>query len=241
MNVKEENNQEKISRKVIEKIKKEKIEMKPSIYFKLIAGACFFSALLFFILAAFLFSFSIYSFFQFESISILSRMIDSFVFYFSIVPFLVGIGLLYLSARFYRKGRIKCCHEDWALFSFLALGGIVMAIFFVKFELVKEANRAMEAASGNKITKKIYVSQREFWSNPQKGTLSGVIYLYDSKKRKEMNLVDWEEKNWIVDVENSIWHLRADQKIKGQKIKMIGLQKGEFFFEAWEIWPWNMD
>ncbi len=232
--------EKKLSQRIFQKIKKENIEMKPSFYFKATSCSFFLMAMLFFSMAAFLIMLSLNHLKELESTKTFLKITDLFFIYFPIIPFLAGALFLYFSAKFYRKGRIRCCHEDRTLFLFLAFGALVMAIFLAKTELAIRANQVIETVKGKGILKKIYVTPKDFWNNPQRGTLSGTI-IQCNIKENNMKVSTWEEEIWLVNVQKALWHLREDQKVQGQKIKMVGTSQDNFFFEAWEIWPWYLE
>ncbi len=230
----------KISQKIFQKIKEEKIEMKPSLYFKITSCSFLLIAILFFSLAAFLVMLSVNHLAELESTRTFFKMADLFFLYLPMLPFLVGVLFLYLSAKFYRKGRIKCYHEDRTLFLVLIFGALTVALFLAKTELAIKANRAAESIREKGVLKKVYVTPKDFWNNPQRGTLSGIIIQCNTKK-DNMKISTWEEETWLIDTQKALWHLREDQKIPGQKVKMVGNAKDSFLFEAWEIWPWHLE
>ena len=79
--------------------------------------------------------------------------------------------------------------------------------------------------------------RQEVWMRPQEGYLSGTI-LEINQDKEEMLLRDLDGKVWSVDYGDALVKIRVTLKI-GEKIKMLGDMSSDTLFDATEIRPWE--
>ncbi len=231
-------NKEKISGKVYEEIKKEEVKMKPRCFFAFKSLAWLTLAGMFFVLTVFLISASTTYIGNFQ-MGVMAAQKPG-LFFGSLPYFLIGLTILfiYLAARSYRKSRRLCQHEEWMLLGVIVFGALVIGVVASYARLDRGVMSLLENQKGYDM---IIVTSKEYWSQPEKGTLSGVVTAQASKKM--FYLENWEGKNWIVFVvdKNPI----SKTQVKAQNtpgsfkiVRMVGEQKKPAEFAAWAVWKW---
>lgn len=77
-------------------------------------------------------------------------------------------------------------------------------------------------------------NQKNIWSQPQKGLLSGTILSNDVHY---VEIIDFNSKKWNVNIDNAIIHNKVELS-PNQIIKIIGTNQNNNWFYANEIRPW---
>ncbi len=81
-----------------------------------------------------------------------------------------------------------------------------------------------------------YMEHRmEIWNQPEKGLLAGEII--EIKSENILMIEDFKKNIWEIDVNNALWRGGQVAKI-GNKVKIIGVKKSNNIFTAQEIRPW---
>jgi hypothetical protein len=228
--VQPENPGEPISSKVLKKINEEKVRMKPGCFFVarswfwlLVSGALFFFSVAFF-------SVTIHYIDLAEpSALIFSRpwLLLSALPYFFII---LSILFLIFSALAYRRSRNCCRHEDWMLVGMLFFGVFVVGVSAYDAHL---ENRLVERMEQSQRMNAFVKTPVEFWCQPEKGTLSGIVG--GELGQQAIELKSWDGRFWIVHISQE-----KDQKLAKRKmpIKMIGQQEAEASFMAQKVFGW---
>jgi hypothetical protein len=213
----------KISQKVFQKISQEKIQMKPKCYFTACSLAWLVGGVLAFLAATFIFIGLFFSFSLLKPMAFLRHhQLWGLFFSFHLLPWLLAAGLIYLAARFYRKSRGFCRHEEWMLLACLSGAALFLGIFLfmVGRGILKE----------EKLIKNSFFTK--YWSLPQYGTFSGYINRVKGPEILEMH--DWKGNVWEVDTSGCNCPCAFSRLNK--KIRLVGRISTAERFEAWEGW-----
>lgn len=221
---------EQIREKVFQKIKGGEVKMKPSCFFVAVSWFWVFVAVALFFFAA-------------AILSVVIRYVDfaepgamlvhkPFFFLFSLPYFLIAmfIFLLVFSALAYRKSRNCCRHENWMLLGMLFLGAVTLG--FSVYDAHLEAKVAEKIEKSRRINSFV-LTPEEFWYQPEKGTLSGVVserISEDSIRLQSHDGVFWR----VV----SIKKIQPELARRKAFVKMLGERQGEYLFVAQEVFPW---
>jgi hypothetical protein len=85
--------------------------------------------------------------------------------------------------------------------------------------------------------KKFFVTNYNYWSLPEEGTLSGVVFR-EVEPFRVYQVKDWKGGIWKVGVQDCLKSGKELFRTQG-KIKMIGEKKENRGFEAAKVWAWN--
>ena len=148
---------------------------------------------------------------------------------------LVWIGLtsliLILSHFFFRNTKNSYKYEFWkiALINIIASLTIGSLIYFLGY-----TERLNQYFNDNVPAYSRYMDTRvQVWSRPELGYLAGNI----TKIEKDIVIVDFDKKEWNVDISESNIKGRVSITV-GEKIKIVGKQTGKNTFKSEEIRPW---
>lgn len=228
----EENSSSHISEKVFDKIKSEQVKMKPNCLF--VIRSCMWLGIsgVLFLVATLLISLGAYYVHILEPIDLLGMhpliLLGAFP-YFLIAA---TIGMLFLATKAYRKSRNYCRHENWMLVGVLVFGAFLIGIAIHCARLEHRVRIAMEE---NTFYNNMVVTSKEFWSQPEKGTLSGLIIKTDD--RGSIWIKSWDGSKWKVNMNENSFN-QIDPLIEMRMIKMVGQQKSRHQFEAQAFWNW---
>lgn len=227
-----ENNSNHISEKVFNKIKSEEIKMKPSCLFMICSWAWLGISWMLFLAATLLVSLNTHYIHTLEPIDLLGIRPLILLEAFPYLLIAITIGMLFLAAKTYRKGRNYCRHENWMLVGVLVFGALLIGVTIQYAHLEYEIRMAMEK---NTFYNNMVITPREFWSQPEKGTLSGLITKTDGQGN--IWIKSWDGSKWKVNVDKSCCK-QDDSSIEMRMIKVIGQQNGSRQFEAQSFWNW---
>ena len=221
-----------ISKEIVEKIKKSGVKMKSPYYFIFFSFLWFGLGAFFFGIAFLLLAFSVHYLNDYEFFGLIGNGHFS---WWAAIPFvciIFSIILIYVSSRFYRKGRICCRHEDWMLLSVMGLIVLVGLLFLAKNDSFKHWREKIE---DHCILRGVMISARSFWSDPKKGRIFGEVvnasqedgHIFIESLSGDLLKVDLNSCN----CKNSAFEL-------GEHVKIIG-KYGEDYFQAKQIWNWE--
>jgi len=218
----------KISWEVLDKIEKNKIDIKPKWHFIFYSIFWLFLGGLIFFFSIIVLSFYLYCFNELKLWAVLMNNPLSpmpILLYFS---FVLIFFLAIIVALLYRKSRICCRHENWMLFGSILIG--LLALSFI-------AN-TMGIFEKNFFNKdKEIINIKKYWSNPQAGMLSGTVVRVYYPEVNRLTLHTWSGSEWKIDTEKYS-HNNA-YLAEGYKIKIIGRKTGDYNFIANQIWAWE--
>jgi hypothetical protein len=223
---------ERVSRKVLQKINDEQVKMRPSCIFLatswlwlLVSGFLFFLAVAFFSVTIRYIDFAEPTVLLFKKPLLLLSALP----YFFII---LGVLLLIFAALSYRRSRSCCRHEDWMLVGMLFFGAFVIGISVYDAHLEDNFVERMEESERMNAFVKTPV---EFWYQPSRGTLSGVVAT--RLDDQVIELKGWDGVIWVVYISEN-----GDQEFIKRKmpIKMIGHKQEEedLSFVAQEVFGW---
>lgn len=119
-----------ISQAVLEKITKENLKMRSLFYFVSVSLVWRALAALILLFSAIVFSVTLYEVLDLQLINQWKLGFDHILETFPFFLLIAGLFLVYFSSRLYRKSRICCRHEDWALFFALAAVALAVSAYF---------------------------------------------------------------------------------------------------------------
>ncbi|MDD5551832.1 MAG: hypothetical protein PHI88_01580 [Candidatus Pacebacteria bacterium] len=227
---------EKISKKTLERIKKEKITPVPRWRFLLknyvtwlffglsiIIGSISFAVLLFMILSN---DWDIYKYFQ---KSFFEYLIGS-------LPYLWIIFLavfLFLADYNLKNTKGGYRHKTYLVLILSIIISIILGSFLYSFGFGERINDVF--ADNFPYYRKTFYQRQEIWTNPEKGLLGGVIVKV--KNESEFSLKDFKNKIWQIKARDT--NFKGNVTIQeGGKVKIIGKTKDLNIFIAEEIRPW---
>lgn len=231
-----------LGKKVLEKIKEEKIEPRPKWHF-LLKNYVFWSAFLIsvaigsiaFCVMLTLFFDNDWDIHKYLGISPLRYILVSLPYFWIAALILFSI----LSYYYYRRTeRGYCCGAILVVIASVA-ASILLGIFFHLTGLGRAINHSL--ASSFPVYEKILCCnhRRDIWDQPEKGLLAGEV--------KEMFENDGFK---LEDFGGLIWQVEKDEKtlipagflfIVGKNVKLIGEKKAEKIFRAREVRPWERE
>jgi hypothetical protein len=222
-----------LGNEVVEEIKKSDVRMKPPCYFMFISFVWICLGAILFLISLILLALGVHYLSEYEFVGLIGKGYFSGWFF---VPFLImlfSVLLLYFSSRLYRKGRICCRHEEWMLL--LAIGVVtILGLFVLASSDVLKGGR--DFIKNHCVKKGMIVSTEGFWSNSQKGRLSGEVIGID--RDKKYILIENGDDLWKVYTGNCGCEINHENAKKGDYIKLIGeIDNREF--QAEEIWDWK--
>ena len=228
MSSEKESTDKDISKKIVEKIKNNGVKMKPAYCFIFTSFLWFGAGAIVFFFALLLLAFGIHYFNEYEFLGLL--IVGHFSIWMTIpILFIMGsIFLIYLSSRFYRRGRICCRHEEWML-----LTAIGLVVFFGIFILagLEGFEKWRDGIENHRIMEKIIPSGQSFWSNNSNKRISGKVVEIDGDYiliEKDLNcLQKVETKNCGCEIPKM-----------GEKVKVFGFPDVQYF-QAKKIWLEN--
>ncbi|MDZ7611625.1 MAG: hypothetical protein U5L10_02585 [Candidatus Moranbacteria bacterium] len=227
----------KIARKVFEDINKNQVKMKSHCNILFCKILWIFLAFLAFVLALYIGSLSMNYLISFKPFSVLR---NNLFFIPAFYPFLlIGVvaALVYAASRFYREGRSRCRHEEWMLLGALFFTTIAVLFFSARTGTDEHVFKATEKSD---LGKQIFVSRYNYWSIPEKGTLSGLV-AEEVRPLEIYKIRDWRGRSWHVLVDRCPEDKRKMFETQA-RVKMIG-QKDEsadnLSFSASNVWIWG--
>lgn len=225
-----------ISEKVLEKIKREEVVIKPKWQFTACRYGVGILSLLFFLVGSLAISLILELIGQSEMFSFWGQkngwglMISSFPYLWlvMVIIFLV-LGIAeFLRTRHGYKYRLRTVAIG--AISVIFLGGWLF--YAIGFSGQAENYLEERLYSYNKITKTPLV----FWSQPEKGLISGVI-VSNQPEEESIRLEDWQKDVWTVDYSKAFVRPRVQLR-EGEIVKVIGDPATSKEFRAAEIRPW---
>ncbi|EKD58822.1 MAG: hypothetical protein ACD_56C00043G0003 [uncultured bacterium] len=135
----------------------------------------------------------------------------------------------YLNWKCTRLG--YCARRRWIVLGSIVLSIIFGSVFYV-LGLGKQADNAMTRAVPIYDQYK-HKARKELWLQPEKGFLTGKILDVDEIEER-LIVRDENGKKWIVTDKDIRWENESLEE-KGNIIKVIGIKKGDFEFQAREI------
>lgn len=207
-----------ISKEVVDKIKKSGIKMKPPCYFTAFSFFWFGLGAFFYLVSLVLFAFCIHYLDEYEFFGLISKGYFSGWFFVHFAGIAIAVFLIYLSSRFYRKGRICCRHEEWML---LFSMGIVA--FFGLFLLIKNDlfNNWRDKIEEHQIVQDFIVSRQGFWSDLERGKTFGEV-IEKNKQGKYILIKNKEGETQKINMENCNCEINYLTVEEGRTIKLIG-------------------
>ncbi len=215
---------------IVNEIKKNNIKMKPPCYFTFVYFVWICLGAILFLISLILLGIIIHCLKEYEFIGLIGRGCFSGWFLIPLLIMAFSVSLLYLSSRFYRKGRICCRHEEWMLL--LAIGIITILGLFIlaRSDVFKGWRDFVEDCC---VEQGIIVSTEEFWSNSQKGRLSGEVVGID--RDKKYILIKKGDSLWKVHTKDCECKINHETVKEGDYIKLIGKFENEKF-QAGKVW-----
>ena len=231
----------KLSQKVLEKIKEEKIEPKPRWQFLL--KNCF-------VWAAFAVSVGIgavafcvvldvltdndWDVYQYAIENPMEKIFLSF-------PFLWIIALiLFLGIAYYNCKNTKCGYkyETYYIVGLSILGSVILGSIFHFYFGMGEKMEAL-VAENLPYYRKIYsrCNNREVWLQPEKGLLGGKIIRISAPT--SFDLEDFNGVFWLVKKEKGVLIRGNSPLFEQEDVRIIGEREEEKIFRAVEIRPWK--
>jgi len=230
-----------LGKKVLERIKAEKIEPKPRWQFLLrdcliwtafsisvIVGALSFGVILFVFLSN---DWDLYKYLQVNPF-------QHFIFslpYLWVIVLLVFLALAYYNYKHTKSGYRWEAYYVWGL-SILA-SVILGLLFHFAFGLGEKIDRAL---SGNlPVYARIhaYCNRKNVWSQPEKGLLAGEVKKIEDDDGFELE--DFKGLAWYVEKDEKLLMPVGFVVVVGRKVKLIGEKRDEKLFRAWEIRTWD--
>lgn len=227
-----ENSNNQISEKVFKKIKSEDVKMKPSYLFIACSWAWLGVSGMLFLVATLLVSLVTHYICTLEPIELLSMRSLILLSAFPYFLIAVTIGMLFLAAVAYRKSRNYCRHENWMLIGVLVFGALLIGILIHDAHLDHKLRVAMEK---NILYNNAVVTPKEFWFQPEKGTLSGLVMEKDDQGN--IWVKSWDGIKWKVNTNENFFNQNKPSIERGM-IKMIGQKNDTYQFEAQALWNW---
>ena len=233
----------KISKNVIDKIKREKIKPKSRWSFLAKNYAFWILAMVMILMGAIAFSIIVFVIFDLDWDLYKYNKINPIFFFLRTIPFLwiILFGLFtYLSYLIFRKTK-KGYRYHYLYFSlFIALLSLIFGVFLY----FSGFNEFLERTMLHKLP--FCPNRIAQWSNPQKGFLAGeVISINDDN----IEIIDLENKPWKVILpqkknflsdkyKNGNLRERKKNKIEGLRVKIIGEKVDNNTFKATDLRPW---
>ncbi len=120
------------------------------------------------------------------------------------------------------------------LISSSILASILLGIILFSFDFGHQTDRMFShyAPRYNKIIR----HKEDIWCQPQRGLLAGEIL--QAQNKYNFIIKDFKNNQWRIDGRKAIWRRRVDFK-KGEFIKIIGVDNGDYIFTANEIRTWR--
>lgn len=223
-----------ISNKVYDKIQSEDVKMKPSCVFVFRSWLWLGISGLLFLLATLFVSFDAYYLDAMECSSVIMQKPLLLLGALPYFLFLVTVVVIFLAAMAYRKSRSCCRHENWVLLGILIFGALLIGISAHFAHLQNKMRIAMEKKA---FFDEMVVTPREFWFQPEKGTMSGMIV--SSESEEKVMLKAWDGSKWIVTATDGESLFLVNKKgNRTRMIKMTGTKEDERHFEARTVWSW---
>ncbi|EKE21177.1 MAG: hypothetical protein ACD_7C00318G0001 [uncultured bacterium] len=152
--------------------------------------------------------------------------------YFWIIILALLGSLAYFNYQHTRRG--------YLLNPYLVIAGSILASIFLGWLLFSSgiSERMDKFFAGNiPYYQGMEANKQIFWSNPEKGLLSGEIDKI--KNRDNFTLRDFRGKQWEIIGNNIIWKEGADMRMN-ERVKIIGkIGKEKNVFRAKEVRPWG--
>jgi membrane protein YdbS with pleckstrin-like domain len=227
----EENKRKKISEEVVAQIKKNGIKMKSSNQFMILSLVWFGLGAIFFVASLILLAFAVHYLSEYEFFGIISRRHFSGWVIVPLVMIVFSVFLIYLSSRFYRKGRLCCRHEEWMLLFVIGLVALFGLFVMARIDSFKNWREAVEE---HHMMQGYIISANGFWSKPEQGRIFGEVI--NVNKEGEYILVEGQNgESWRVHTEDCDCEINHQTAEEGGCLKLIGRVDNDDF-RAREIW-----
>jgi len=225
--------------KILERIKREKIEPRPrwhfllkdyclrlAFFFSLIIGGFAFCAALTIIID------NDWDIYRYLSVNPVKYFLFSLPYLWIIFIFLF-LGLAFYNYK-HTKGGYK--HETFVVLGLSVIGGIILGSFFHSLGMGRKIDRAL--AKNVPFYKNIHFScNREgIWSQPEKGLLGGEIR--EIEDRDHFQIEDFVGASWEIEGENIFWRGNIIPQ-KGILVKIVGEKRDNLLFWAREVRLWD--
>lgn len=228
-----------ISKKALERIKKEKIEPTPKWKFLLKDYITWFSFVLSIIIGSFGFAMVLFmllnhdwDIYRYLNRTFIEHLLVS-------LPYLWILFLLFFI--FLADYNLKHTKRGYRYKTYLVLLAsiiisLIMGSLLYYFGIGTKINDIF--AHNFPYYRRVFYPREEIWNNPEKGLLAGIIT--NVKSENEFSLKDFKEKIWQIEAKDA--YLKKAIIIReGEKIKIIGELKSINIFIAKEIRPWVLE
>ncbi|MFO7807020.1 MAG: hypothetical protein R6V40_01185 [Candidatus Moraniibacteriota bacterium] len=224
----------KVVREVFNKIKKDDIKIKPKCYILACKLSWVFIAFIVFVFSVYLATISLNHLVLFKPFSVLKNNLFFIPAFYPFLVFGVSVALVYAASRFYRRSRSRCRHEEWAL-----LGALLFLAFSVLIVSALSGidKRVFEVTENSNLGKKVFVTSYNYWSIPEKGTLSGFVFK-EVQPNKSYQIKDWRGNIWEVGIQNCSFENKNLFETQSE-LKMIGEKQNSRTFKAVNAWAWG--
>ncbi len=224
------------SKKIIEKIKKERIRQKPKWYFVVPNILIWLSFIILIFVGAAAFSIVLLSIQQ-TDFNLVSHMSHSKVeFFLGLLPFFwIVILLIFLGGALFTFKKSKKGYKfGWT--RLLGLSTAVSILLGTMF-FIGGGGHWLENTFAEQVSyyESIQQQKQKIWMKPEEGFLSGVIEKIDGDN---LQLIDFNNKRWNIDYGDSFISPSVSLK-KGEQVKLIGKITDVNTFQAKEMRAWG--
>lgn len=229
------NQKKKIRDKILNEIKEKNIQMKSAHYFA-------FCSLIWLVLAGVVFAVSIIlltlGIYYFRELKFLGLVQYGYASSWAWAPLLVAviaIGMILVSSRLYRKGRICCRHENWMLISALVFAALAGSFLLLREEIIAQNKEIIER---NEYAQKFLAPSQGFWMNPEKGRIYGQIMEVNRDDKSLIIQNEMEGGVWIIYTGDCDCQINHQNAKVGKHIRVIGKKAEKNTFLVKKSWYW---
>jgi len=232
---------EKLSQKVLEKIKEEKIEPRPRWQFLLKNYSIWTSFVISVGIGAVAFCVTLdiltdndWDVYRYAIENPMEKIFLSFPFLW-IIALMLFLGLAYYNYK-NTKGGYK--YETYYIVGLSILGSVILGGIFHYYFGMGEKMEAL-LAENMPFYKKIYshCKDREVWLQPEKGLLGGEIVRISTPSSFELE--DFSGMSWVVKKEKNVLIRGNSSLFEKEEVRIIGEKEEDSIFRAVEIRPWK--
>ena len=225
------------AKKLIDRIKKEKITPTPKWYFisknaliwigfiiSVLVGAAAFSVILYAVQQT---EFNLLTHFGHSTLEMFLGLLP--------IIWILALIIFLVSAIYFIQKSKKGYKLMWSRLVGFSTG---LSILIGTLFFISGGGRWLDNAFANGITlyESIQSKKKKMWMNPEKGYLSGTI---QKVSEKEFTLLDFNKKSWTVQYASDVFIAPIISIEKNQEVKMMGDLISEGLFMAKDIMPWG--
>lgn len=224
----------KIRDKILNEIEQKDIQMKPACYFAFCSLLWLALAGLVFVISIILLTAGIYYLREFKFLGLMQYGYASSWAWAPLVVAIIAIGMILVSGKLYRKGRICCRHENWMLISALIFAALAGSFLLLREEIIAQNKEIIER---NEYAQKFLIPAQDFWMNPGEGRIYGQI-MEINRNNRNLIIQNKTDSGWLVYTGNCDCQINHQNAKIGKYIRVIGKKSEENVFLAKEVWYW---